>query len=53
MVDELLRRVEDEDYVMDLTSIQNRYLAEGQARIYTAERYGRDVLQIEFIVPEQ
>jgi len=53
MVDELLRRAEDEDYVMDLTSIQNRYLAEGRARIYTVERYGRDVLQIEFLIPEQ
>jgi len=53
MLDELLRRVEDEDYVMDLTSIQNRYLAEGRARIYTVERYGLDFVQIEFIVPEQ
>ena len=53
MLDELLRRAEDKDYIMDLTSIQNRYLAEGRARIYTVERYGRDFMRIEFIVPEQ
>jgi len=46
MTDALIRKVFDPDYELDLTSIQNRYIAEGKAVV------SEDGLSIEFIVPE-
>ena len=46
MTDELIRKAADPDYEMDLTSIQNRYIAEGRAVV------SEDGETIEFIVPE-
>ena len=46
MIDALIRKVFDPDYELDLTSIQNRYIAEGRAIV------SEDGLSIEFIVPE-
>jgi hypothetical protein len=43
----LVRKVADPDYELDLTSIQNRYIAEGKAVV------SEDGLSIEFIVPER
>ena len=46
MVHEILRKEADPDYVMDLTTIQNRFIEEGRAVV------SEDGLTIEFIVPE-
>jgi len=46
MTDELIRKAADPDYEMDLTSIQNRYIAEGRAVV------SEDGKSIEFLVPE-
>jgi len=46
MLDELLKKEADPDYEMDLTSIQNRYIAEGRARV------SEDGKTIEFTHPK-
>ena len=46
MVDELIKKAFDPEYEMDLTSIQNRYIAEGRAVV------SEDGRSIVFIVPE-
>jgi len=47
MMDELIKKEADPDYVLDLTSIQNRYIAEGRAVV------SEDGKSIEYTVPEQ
>ena len=47
IIDELIKKEADPDYVLDLTSIQNRYIAEGRAIV------SEDGISIEYIVPEQ
>jgi hypothetical protein len=44
-----MKKAEDPDHVLDLTSIQNRFIAEGRA-IVSEDEIGEF---IEFIVPEQ
>ena len=46
MIDALIKKEADPDYEMDLTSIQNRYIAEGRARV------SEDGETIKYIYPE-
>jgi len=49
MIDELINKAIDPDYEMDLTSIQERYLAEGRAEVVSPTQ---GIPEIRFIVPE-
>jgi len=49
MIDELIKKAIDPDYEMDLTSIQERYLAEGRAEVVSP---AQGIPEIRFIVPE-
>jgi len=49
MIDELIKKAIDPDYEMDLTGIQERYIAEGRAELVSPTQ---GIPEIRFIVPE-